>query len=246
MNPNASAGSAARAGQPPGSRTALVAGGSGLVGRALLPLLLAAPEYARVQAISRRPLPIEHARLANRVLRFDAPLDTQLKGLMVQDAFCCLGTTLRVAGSQAAFRAVDHDLVLAFARAASAAGAERLVIVSSVGADAASNNFYLRVKGETERDLEALRLRSLDILQPSLLLGARREWRGLELAAQIAGWTLGPLLMGSWSRYRPIEASVVAAAMRGAARGGRLGTTRYLYPALRRLAGEGHSRRTSA
>jgi uncharacterized protein YbjT (DUF2867 family) len=222
-----------------------VAGGSGLVGRALLPWLLAAPEYARVQAISRRPLPLEHARLANRVLRFDTPLDSQLKGLSVQDAFCCLGTTLRAAGSQAAFRAVDHDLVLAFARAAQAAGAERLVIVSSVGADAGSNTFYLRVKGETERDLEALRLRSLAILQPSLLLGTRREWRGLELAAQIAGWALGPLLMGSWSRWRPIEASMLAAAMGGAARSGRLGTTRYLYPELRRLAGQGHGRRAS-
>ena len=238
MTGNDNAASAARPGPAPASRVALVAGGSGLVGRALLPLLLAAPEYARVQAISRRPLPIEHARLANRVLRFDSPLESQLKGLSVQDAFCCLGTTLRAAGSQAAFRLVDHDLVLAFARAAKAAGAERLVIVSSVGANAASNNFYLRVKGETEQDLEALRLRSLDILQPSLLLGARSERRALELAAQIAGWVLGPLLMGRSASYRPIEASVVAAAMRGAARGGRLGTTRYLYPAMRRLAGD--------
>ena len=238
MTGNDNAASAARPGPAPASRVALVAGGSGLVGRALLPLLLAAPEYARVQAISRRPLPMEHARLAYRILRFDSPLESQLKGLSVQDAFCCLGTTLRAAGSQAAFRLVDHGLVLAFARAAKAAGAERLVIVSSVGANAASNNFYLRVKGETEQDLEALRLRSLDILQPSLLLGARSERRALELAAQIAGWVLGPLLMGRSASYRPIEASVVAAAMRGAARGGRLGTTRYLYPAMRRLAGD--------
>ncbi|HEX4051944.1 MAG TPA: NAD(P)H-binding protein [Steroidobacteraceae bacterium] len=246
MNVNANTASAGKPGPAPGSRIALVAGGSGLVGRALLPVLLAAPEYARVQAISRRPLPLEHARLANRVLRFDASLDSQLKGLAVQDAFCCLGTTLRAAGSQAAFRAVDHDLVLAFARAAKAAGAERLVIVSSVGANATSNSFYLRVKGETEQDLEALRLRSLDILQPSLLLGTRSEWRGLEFAGQIAGWILGPLLMGGWSRYRPIEAAVVAAAMRGAARGGRLGVTRYSYPALRRLAGERSGRSASA
>jgi uncharacterized protein YbjT (DUF2867 family) len=236
MNVNAEGGG--KPGAAPGSRVALVAGGSGLVGRQLLPLLLAAPEYARVQAISRRPLPIEHARFANRVLRFDAPLESQLKGLAVQDAFCCLGTTLRAAGSQAAFRAVDHDLVLAFARAAKAAGAERLVVVSSVGADAASNHFYLRVKGETERDLEALRLRSLDILQPSLLLGMRAEWRAVELSLQIVGWTLGPLLMGGWSRYRPIEAAMVAAAMRGAARAARLGVTRYAYPALRRLAAD--------
>jgi uncharacterized protein YbjT (DUF2867 family) len=243
---NANAGTADKPAPAAAGRIALVAGGSGLVGRALLPLLLAAPEYARVQAISRRPLPIEHARLANRVLRFDAPLDSQLKGLSVQDAFCCLGTTLRAAGSQAAFRAVDHDLVLAFARVAKAAGAERLVVVSSVGADAASNNFYLRVKGETERDLEALRLRSLDILQPSLLLGTRHELRILELSAQIAGWTLGPLLMGSWSRYRPVEASVVAAAMCGAARGGRVGVTRHTYPALRRLADARRGRSSSA
>ncbi len=237
---NANAGSVGKPGTtaPNAGRVALVAGGSGLIGRHLLPLLLGAPEYSRVHALSRRPLSIEHARLANRVLRFDASLEGQLKGLSVQDAFCCLGTTLRQAGSQAAFRAVDHDLVLAFARAAKAAGAERLVVISSVGADAASNNFYLRVKGETERDLESLRLRSLDILQPSLLLGTRPEWRGLEWLAQAAGWTLGPLLMGGWMRYRPIEATRVAAAMRGAARSGRLGVTRHTYAGLRRLAAD--------
>lgn len=213
-----------------------------MVGSRLLPLLLAAPEYARVYALSRRPLSLEHARLANRVVRFDAPLSLQLKGLACHDAFCCLGTTRRAAGSEAAFSAVDHDLVLSFARLAVASGAERLVVVSAVGANPDSKNFYLRVKGETERDLAALRLRSLDILQPSLLLGLRAERRGLELAAQIAGWTLGPLLIGNWSRYRPIEASVIAAAMYGAARSGRLGVTRYVYPGLRRLAGKRRGR----
>ena len=105
-----------------------------------------------------------------------------------------------------------------------------------MGADAGSNNFYLRVKGETERDLEALRMRALDLIQPSLLLGMRTQWRPLELLAQIAGWTLGSLLMGRWSRYRPMEVATVAAAMRGAARAGRLGVTRYSFPDLRRLA----------
>jgi uncharacterized protein YbjT (DUF2867 family) len=240
---NVNVASVGKANSPPGSRVALVAGGSGLVGRQLLPLLLAAPEYARVQAISRRPLPLEHARLANRVLRFDVPLEGQLKGLAVQDAYCCLGTTLRAAGSQAAFRAVDHDLVLAFARAAKAAGAERLIVVSSVGAAAGSNNFYLRVKGEAERDLEALRIRAFDILQPSLLLGARAERRNLELIAQLAGWVFGPLLIGAWQRYRPLEAAVVAAAMLGAARSGRLGVTRHPYEALLRLAGQQRARK---
>jgi len=213
-----------------------VAGSSGLIGGKLLPLLLAAPEYARVQALSRRALALEHPRLANRVLRFDAPLGAQLGGLVCHDAFCCLGTTLRAAGSAAAFRAVDHDLVVEFARAALTAGAQRLVLVSAVGADPGSKNFYLRVKGETEQALQALRARSLDILQPSLLLGARRERRTLELAGQVVMRLINPLLPGSWARFRAIEAAVVAAAMRGAARSGRRGVYRYTYGELQRLA----------
>jgi uncharacterized protein YbjT (DUF2867 family) len=220
-----------------GGRVALLAGGSGLVGGALLSLLLSAPEYARVHALSRRPLPLEHARLANRVVRFDAPLEPQLKGLKCQDAFCCLGTTLRAAGSAAAFRAVDHNLVVAYARAARALGAERFVLVSSVGADPDARNLYLSVKGDAELAVEALRFNSLQILQPSLLLGMRRESRPLELIAQPLLLLLAPLMLGPWSRYRPISAAIVAAAMLAAARSGRKGVTRYTYSALRRLAG---------
>jgi uncharacterized protein YbjT (DUF2867 family) len=219
-----------------GGRIALVAGGSGLVGRELLPLLLRATEYARVHALSRRPLPLEHARLANRIVRFDAPLELQLKGLRCHDAFCCLGTTMRAAGSERGFRAVDYDLILSYARVALALGAERFVVVSSVDANANSRNRYLRVKGETEHALERLRFRALDILQPSLLLGLRREHRPLELVAQALMLLLGPLLAGPWARYRPIEARVLAASMIGAARAGRLGVQRYTYLELRRLA----------
>lgn len=219
-------------------RIALVAGGSGLVGRELLPLLLRAREYARVQALSRRPLPFEHERFANRVVRFDAPLALQMKGLRCHDAFCCLGTTLREAGSEHAFRAVDHDLILAYARVALASGAERFVLVSSIGARAGARNLYLRTKGETERAVEALRFRSLDILQPSLLLGMRRQPRPLELVAQPLMWLLAPLLLGSAARYRPIHARQLAAAMLGAARAGRLGVHRYSYQELRRLGSD--------
>jgi uncharacterized protein YbjT (DUF2867 family) len=220
----------------PGARTALVAGSSGMVGARLLPLLLNAPEYARVHALSRRPLSLEHPRIANRVVRFDQPLETQLKGLRIQDAFCCLGTTRRAAGSEAAFRAVDHDLVVSFGRVAASAGAERLVVVASVAADAGAKNFYLRVKGEMERSLEALHLRSLDILQPSLLLGVRRQIRAQEAMAQAAMWLIGPLFIGPWSRFRAIDAARVAAAMIGVARSGRLGVHRYTHDAILSLA----------
>jgi uncharacterized protein YbjT (DUF2867 family) len=220
-------------------RIALVAGGSGMVGGALLPLLLQSPHYTRVHALSRRPLPFDHPRLANRVVRFEASLQAQLKGLQCQDAFCCLGTTIRDAGSQAAFRAVDFELVQEFAQLALSSGAERLVVVSALGANAASKNFYLRVKGEMEKALEAQRLRALDILQPSLLLGARRELRPLELGAQVAMHLANPLLLGGWSRFRAIPAATVAAAMCGAARSGRRGVYRYTYDGIRNLADAG-------
>lgn len=217
-------------------RVALVAGGSGLVGSALLPLLLHAPEYARVYAVSRRPLPYENPRFANRVLRSGAPLEPQLRGLRCHDAFCCLGTTLRAAGGEAGFRAVDYNLVVEFARVALALGAERFVLVSSVRAEAGSRTLYLRVKGEAEQAIEALRFRSLHILQPSLLLGLRRERRNLELIAQPLMLAVSPLLSGALTRYRPISAQQVAAAMLGAARSGKTGIYRYTYPAMRRLA----------
>jgi uncharacterized protein YbjT (DUF2867 family) len=217
-------------------KVALVAGSNGLVGSKLLRLLLSAPEYSRVHALTRRALPTDNPRLANRVVKFDAPLDSQLRGLMCNDAFCCLGTTLRDAGSQEAFYAVDHDLVLKFASFALQAGVDRFVIVSSIGADAAARNFYLRVKGETEKDLERLRFRALDILQPSMLLGARREFRALEFLAQPAMRLFSPLLLGQWARFRAIEAAAVAAGMYGAARSLRRGVYRYTYSEIRKLA----------
>src|SRR6202167_3994548 len=227
-------------------RVALVAGSSGMVGGQLLPLLLQAPQYTRVHALSRRPLPFDHPRMANRVVRFEASLQAQLKGLQCQDAFCCLGTTIRDAGSQAAFRAVDHDLVLEFSQLALNFGAERLVVVSALGANAASKNFYMRVKGEMEKALEAMRFRALDIMQPSLLLGSRRDLRPLELGAQVAMWLVNPLLLGSWARFRAIPAATVAAAMCGVAHSGRRGTYRYTYEGIRGFAGSNSGRRTDA
>jgi uncharacterized protein YbjT (DUF2867 family) len=217
------------------SRVALVAGSNGLVGSKLVSILLAAPEYSRVHALSRRALPMDNPRLANRVVRFDAPLEAQLKGLVCQDAFCCLGTTIRDAGSQQMFYAIDHDLVIKFAALALSVGVERLVVVSSIGADPDAKNFYLRVKGETEKDLERLRFRALDIMQPSMLLGARRDLRPLELVAQPAMNLIGPLLLGRSARFRAISADVVAAAMYALARSARRGVHRYTYSDIRKL-----------
>jgi uncharacterized protein YbjT (DUF2867 family) len=151
---------------------------------------------------------------------------------------------MREAGSEQAFRAVDHDLVLEFARLAQNAGAGRFVLVSAVGADSASRNFYLRVKGETERALQAMNFPALDIMSPSVLLGTRRDLRPLELLAQGALWTLNPLMLGPWSRWRGIAADTVAAAMLGVARGGRRGFRRHGYDAMCALA-QGASRQSA-
>ena len=157
-------------------KIALVAGATGLVGGLLLNTLLDAPDYTRVYALTRRPFGKEHPKLANRVVIFERMAD-QLKGLVAQDAFCCIGTTIAEAGSQEAFRAADVDAVLLFARAARAAQATRFVVVSSVGANSQSKKFYLRTKGEMEEAVTDLGFASVDILQPSLLLGPRKELR---------------------------------------------------------------------
>jgi uncharacterized protein YbjT (DUF2867 family) len=219
-------------------RVALVAGANGMVGVQLLRALVDAGTYRRVIALTRRPLPLESGRLVNRIIRFQ-DLDAELRGVGCDDAFCCLGTTRRAAGSQAAFRAVDHDLVLRFASWVQGAGAQTLVCVTSAGASPESRNFYLRVKGETELALEALRFRSLHLMRPGLILGERVNWRATELAGSVFMPLVNPLLRGRLEQWRSIRATTLAAAMRAAAALGLLGVHRHSSRALQALARTG-------
>jgi len=209
-----------------------------MVGLQLVRALLASPEYQRVIALSRRALPLEHARLANRIVRFDA-LEKDMAGMSCQDAFCCIGTTLKTAGSKEAFVAVDKDLVVRFARCAHAAGALSFIAVTSAEAVVDSKNFYLRVKGEAERDLEAVRFQALHLMRPGLLIGDRRDWRPAEAAGRVLAPLINPLLQGRYKAWRAIPAATVAAAMRGAALSGRRGLFRYGYSEMLKLAGKG-------
>ncbi len=187
---------------------AAIAGATGFIGSQLLELLKDDAVIGSVQVLSRRPLdlPTKFTVIQGDLLQpaLTGPLDV---------AFCALGTTMAVAGSKEAFYRVDHDLVLAFAKAAKAQGAEKFVLVSSIGADARSSNYYLKVKGETENDLKALGFRSLIILQPSLLMGERREFRFGERVGQGAMSLLGPLMLGPLAKYRGIHGRTVANAM---------------------------------
>jgi uncharacterized protein YbjT (DUF2867 family) len=201
-------------------KTAVVAGSTGLVGSRLIELLAAAPEYTLVVALARR-LPSAEARgkVQWRSVEFDR-LDQVLSDIrgseaVPLDAYCCLGTTIKTAGSQDSFRRVDFDYVLQVGRWARAAGARRVIVVSALGADPASRVFYNRVKGEAEQALGALGLPSLVVLRPSLLDGERIEMRPgerltLKLVRPISG-----LLPRS---VRPVRDVDVAAAMLAAAR----------------------------
>ncbi len=198
---------------PPRRRAALVAGATGLIGRALVERMLAERSVGAVHALVRSPAPaLSMLSGVNQVIVDYARGLPELPA--ADDAFCCLGTTIKVAGSQAAFRAVDHDAVVAFARAARAAGALRFGVVSALGANPKSGVFYNRVKGEMEADVMALGFDSVIIVRPSLLTGDRAALdqpvrTGERLAALVAG-PLGALIPKS---VRPIEADTVARAL---------------------------------
>lgn len=189
----------------------MIAGATGLVGRACLARLLASPEYGRVIALVRRPLTIVAPTLQVEVVDFEHP--ERWRPIAADAVFCALGTTIAQAGSQAAFRAVDYSSVLAVADLAAQGGARDFVLVSSVGADASSSNFYLHVKGEAEAAIAKRPFRAVHVLRPSLLLGDREESRPAERLFGSVAPILNPLLMGPWRRYRAIAAADVGTAM---------------------------------
>ena len=191
------------------SRTALLAGATGLVGSHILQRLLADSAWTRVVTIGRRLIPQRHDKLEQRIVDFDSLTDLP----HVDDVFCCLGTTIKKAASQEAFRRVDHDYGIALAQAGLRAGATQFLLVSAIGADPAARVFYSRVKGETEADVRKLRYPATQIFRPSLLLGERAEFRLGERIAMKTAPLLSWLLLGRLRRYRPIHADVVARAM---------------------------------
>ncbi len=193
-----------------------IAGATGLVGRALLDRLLDRSGVGRVTAIVRRPTGRAHPKLQELTVdfeRLEEQLEEQLEGQSASQVFCCLGTTIAIAGSQQAFRRVDHDYPLALGRAARNAGARRFLVVTAMGANPKSRVFYNRVKGDLEQDLRALDLPELHIFRPSLLLGDRTERRPGERLATVLAAPLSALLLGPLRRYRPIAAANVAEAM---------------------------------
>lgn len=192
------------------ARRVILAGATGLVGGHLLKGLLDDASVAEVQVLSRRPLAQSHAKLRNQVVDFSV-----LPTLSAADeVYLALGTTIKVAGSREAFRAVDYEANLAVARAAVAAGARRIGLVSAMGADARSRVFYSRVKGELEDAILALRADTTVIVRPSLLLGDRRSLgQPARTGETVAAVIMQPLQFLIPRHYRPVLAGKVARAL---------------------------------
>lgn len=194
-------------------KVALLAGATGLVGGQCLEQLLETPDYGRVIALTRRPLAIRHAKLDQRIIDFDQLGREGTDFPTADDVFCCLGTTMKRAGSEAAFRQVDFVYVVSLAGQALARGAKQFLLVSSLGANAKSPIFYSRVKGEAEAAIAALSFEGRQIFRPSILTGERAEHRPGERAGIAVMRGMSFAMIGPLRKYRPIAARTVARAM---------------------------------
>ena len=194
------------------SKTALVVGASGLIGRYCVEYLLEHSAYDRVKILVRRAFPLQHPKLTIYQIDF-ADLESHITELSADDVFCTLGTTIAKAGSQAAFRKIDFDYPVKIAAFLQHLEAQQFLIVTSMGADARSRVFYNRVKGEVEEALRKIPFNAIHFFRPSLLLGERNEYRrGERIGASVMS-AMDPLFLGPLRKYRPILARDVAHAM---------------------------------
>jgi len=191
-------------------KTALLVGATGLVGQQVLQYLLDSPHYSEVKVLSRRTLNIKNPKLTEIIFDFEHPDRTLVKA---DDIFCCLGTTIKKAGSEEAFKKVDLDYPVKIAEFAKINGARKYLIVTAMGADTKSVFFYNRIKGEVQEKLAAMKFESLHILQPSLLLGNRKEERAGEKIGGVLSKLFAPLMNGALKKYKAIDSAKVARAM---------------------------------
>ena len=182
----------------------LVFGHTGLIGEHLVDTFVHDPQINHIYCLGRNSPRQTHAKLSFH------PWPNSVPNLKADAAFCCLGTTIKKAGTQKEFRKVDFDLCLESAKTALKAGCQSFHLVSSHGADANSSVFYLRTKGELENELQTLHFSDLHIYRPSMLLGHRHESRPLEKLMQIVAPIFSPILIGPMKNIQPIEAKKVA------------------------------------
>ena len=193
-------------------KTALIIGSTGLIGSELLNLLLDSNDYLKVITFVKRDTGIKHPKLTQHIIDFDKP-ETFKELVVGDDFFCTIGTTIKKAGSKEAFRKVDFGYPKQFASFALQNKVKQFLIISSLGANAKSGNFYLKTKGEIQDFLKDCDFESVAVFQPSLLLGNRTEFRLGEKVGAFFMKTLSFLFVGNLKKYKPIESETVAKAL---------------------------------
>jgi uncharacterized protein YbjT (DUF2867 family) len=216
-------------------KKAVVAGATGLVGRELVHLLLNNVNYEQVFALVRTKTPLDHPKLTQVVTDY-SNLEGIADYLNHADVFCALGTTIKIAKTQEAFRKVDYEYPLQLAKLAQTNTANQFLVVTAMGANAQSKIFYSKVKGQLEDSLKLLGLAALHIFHPSLLLGDRKVVRRGERIGSIISKGLSVFLVGSLSKYKPIHVNAVARGMIQAAQYEAIGTQVYEYDQILELA----------
>jgi uncharacterized protein YbjT (DUF2867 family) len=198
-------------------RKTLIAGATGAIGSVLLELLNDSDQYSEIHCIARREPPTSGEKIKAHIVSYDE-LDQLNLQQPIDDIFCAIGTTIKTAGSVESFKKVDRDYVYQVGKLAQRLNAKTCSVVSAIGANAGSSNYYIRTKGEAEELLQSLGLNSLRIFRPSLLYGGRDEFRLKEAVGFAMLTIMTPLLRGPWKKYRAIRIDQVAKAMYESAR----------------------------
>ena len=193
-------------------QTAIVFGATGLVGRQLVLELIQHTGYTRIKVFTRRKLDFEHEKVHEIVTDFN-DWDKISNAMTGEAVFCCIGTTLKKAGSKDAFRKIDYDLTIKIAELTHVKGIGKFAVISSIGANHNSSNFYLRTKGEMEKKVKTIPIDKKIIVRPSFLLGDRKEFRLLEQLAKTLFYVFGFSFVGRLKKYKGVKATQVANAM---------------------------------
>lgn len=193
-------------------KTALIFGSTGLIGNLLFDELIHLSDYQEIKIFVRQPVGISHPRVQEFTVDF-SDIDSFSEEIKGDDLFICLGTTIKKAGSIKKMEEIDRDLPIKIAAMASTNGVKKIAVVSSLGANAGSKNYYLRIKGEMEQEILKLNFENIAIVRPSMLLGERKEKRAGEMIGKIVMKTFKPLLIGKMKKYRGIHSRDVAKAM---------------------------------
>ncbi|MFN3403527.1 MAG: NAD(P)H-binding protein [Cytophagaceae bacterium] len=201
-----------------GKYTAIVLGATGLIGKYLVKMLLEDPDYNKVIILVRRPVSYQSEKAEVVITDFSNP-ESYAHYIKGDHFFCCIGTTIKKAGSKEEFRAVDFTIPVKMASLASSNGVSKFLVISSLGGNSDSGNFYLKTKGEMEAMIRKNHFRHIAILRPSLLLGDRDEVRTGESVAKYFMSFFKPFFLGSLKRFRPVHAESVARAMKILAKG---------------------------